>query len=493
MVAEGIRMARLSIAALALALGACGAGERPARPVTPAPAPAAPTPSPAPAAETKPAPVRLFTDAELSAYETGLLGRVAGNATLVCKRPVLRGTPAAGPADADIVAIVEPSGALADCFRDTQALETASAKLRDVIASRTPATLELVKRCGPLFEAAIAKAIAHEDACSPYAAGRRVEPPSWMLPIAMAHVVGLQAQLRAEGGDNEGAMWLVAESARMFQDLGRGRPYILPPMIGTAGTRIVLDATRAIVDKLTRKQAARFVPVFDALVASEPRFGDVLLGEAQYLGLLMGLANLKGADWVPPGGTRPELQKENRVAGDSSLDPLDEAGVLVAIAEMLEHDVTTACPGDATYKTCIDGLHTLDANAKPPAARREDLVKMLHDKTTVADTPEQREKVRLEMKAMVIDIAANVARPSYAAYVARRAMGVARLAATRIAIGVRHTGKCPTTVETNPTLGDALVLEREGKSLAVSVPEWSGNKDRPDDNVVRTIQCPRAL
>jgi hypothetical protein len=433
--------------------------------------------------------VRVFTDAELAAYETGLLARVAENTKLVCKRPLLRGTPTPGPADEALVAFTEPSGALADCSRDASALEKDGAKLRDVVASRSPAVLEIAKRCGPLLEGAITKAIAHEDACSPYSPGRRVEPPDWMTTIIAAHILGLHIQLRAEK-DPVGAMWLVAESLRMYQDLGRGHPYLVPPAISAAGTSVLLDASGPLVAKLTRKQAAPFVPVFDALVATEPTYGGALRGETQYMGLMMGLANLKGPSWVPPGGTRPDLQKDNALAGTAGFDPRDEAGLLVASSELLERDVTAACPVDATYKACVDGLATMDANTKRPDTTMGDVMKSLGEKIALADTPENREKIRLELKQMVLDVMTNVARPNYKQYVAKRAVGVGKLAAMRIAVGVRQAGTCPTKAPTPATLGDTLLFERTGKTLTVKVPDWAANPDKPDSAIVRVIQCP---
>lgn len=489
MVAEGIRMARLSIATLAVMFGACGGPSSKPVPPPPPPPPAPKVTTAAPDAGVPSEPGRVFSDAEIAAYETGLLARVAVNKSLVCKRPVLRGTPTTGPADADIIAFTEPSGALADCLRETRALEDGGARLRDVVASRSPAVLALVKRCGPLLEAAIGTAIAHEDACSPYLAGRRVEPPELMTPIAAAHILGVYVQLRAERGDPVGAMWLVAEAARMFQDLGRGPTFLMPPMIGNAATRLVLEVSQPIVDKLTRKQAAQLVPVFDALVASEPRFGDVLRGEAQYMGLMTGLANMKGSDWVPPGGTRVELQQDNRLVG-GSFHPLDEAALLVGTAEQLERDLVTACPADATYKACVEGLQAMAAKATSPTTDKATVHKTLVELATRRDTPENREKVRLEIKQLLLDITSNVARPRYAGYVANRAMGVGRLVATRIALGVRQTGTCPTTSPPNSALGAELELEREGKTLKVVVPKWARNPEKPEDSVVRTIRCP---
>ena len=64
--------------------------------------------------------MRLFTEAELLTYETDLMKHLADNKALVCKRPVLRGTPTPGNADADLVAVLEPTGELADCGKELE-------------------------------------------------------------------------------------------------------------------------------------------------------------------------------------------------------------------------------------------------------------------------------------------------------------------------------------------------------------------------------------
>jgi hypothetical protein len=418
--------------------------------------------------------VRLWTDAELATLEASLMKRLDDNVTRTCVRPVLHGTKQQGPAGPAIVALAEPAGELDSCLRDIAKAEQ-GVRLSDLIEQRAPHIVAFDQKCGPAFETALGSIAQHEDACSPYRTGARVDPMVGLMPILRtAQMLSLRGRLRAQSGDVPGGLWLELDTARAMQDLARSGTSLVIAMIANAAEKSALDGAHDILSTA----AVKGRPVQDidkalvALLASEVSFHEVANAELDYMALHMGLARSKPASWKPPGG-RSELTRSDEVITDDKLSPRDDAALILATAEKLRPIVDTACPATAAWQSCVKELDAtkarLSSSTSPlgdPQEMALQLVKKLGDKPT----PEVLEKSRHEIQAAITDVLVGLSMQIYPSYARKRAYTVARLAAARVHLEAQRMGHCPTQAElasprfaafVKPAiLGDTLVVER---------------------------------
>lgn len=435
---------------------------------------------------TAPAPeAKLYTEAEIAAYKSALLARMAETANRTCPRPVVREPGIDTPATSDLIAIAEPTGAVATCLTKATAREGTS-KLAELVEQRDPEIVALVGTCGDALEQAARKAASHREACSPYQVGARGEPASWVAVVRSAHLFGLHARLNAERGTPAFALAMLLEGASAYRDLGRGQVNLIASMIAVAATDVLLDHARAILTSATMPPDAidGLVTGVDALLASEPSFASVLHGERHYFELMYGMGRLEGPDWAPPGGwpdgVRPEADNE-----PMTKSPRDEGAVMFAAAEKLATERDAACPTTASLKVCHDGLAALGEAAsktKPPELGEQlwtDLAKAAGSGDALATAHRIREAI--------VEIIANVAHPALSPYIGKRASGYARLAALRIHLEIARAGRCPTDAELAAPpypallapvpLGDRLTIAREdGGDLEVVPPAWAESK-----------------
>src|SRR6185503_17655827 len=137
------------------------------------------------------------TPAEVATLQADVEKRLDANAKRTCAVPILRGAPRPGPAADDIVPFMEPAGPLTSCFTKIAEAQK-GAKLEELVAKRDAALGTIDRECGEQLATALANIAAHEDACSPYQPGRRVETSQPLRPIFAAHVVALHADLLAD-------------------------------------------------------------------------------------------------------------------------------------------------------------------------------------------------------------------------------------------------------------------------------------------------------
>lgn len=436
-----------------------------------------------------PAPeVRLFTEAEIAAYEAALTARIADTAKRSCSRPVVREPGIDAPATTDLIAVAEPTGPVATCLA-TLAARAGKAKLVELVEQRDPEVVSLAGTCGDALEQAVRKAASHRDACSPYQIGVRRDPTSWMGVVNGAHLLGLHARLTAERGTPAFALAMLLDGASAYRDLGRGHVGMISAMIAVAATNVLMEHALAIITTATLKPDAidGLITGVDALLASEPAFVDTFHGERHYFELTYGMARLKGPDWAPPGGwpdgVRPATDSE-----PMTKSPRDEGAIMFAAGEKLAADRDKACPAAASLKTCHDGLAALaDAASKVKAPEfGEQLWKDLVKAAGSGDALATAHKIR----EAIVEIIVNVAHPAFTQYVAKRGAGYARLATFRLHIEIARAGRCPTDAELaappypallSPTaLGDRLTVARkDGGDLEVSPPAWVESKKPP--------------
>jgi hypothetical protein len=460
-------------------------------------------PEPAPTSPPTPLPdkLRLFTEAEITELETALMKRLDENAKRTCPRPVLHGTPVPGPATPDMIALAEPTRELYACNSRITGLRAMASGDPDKAEAEQAAYDVIAKDCGSTYEKAIAAIVSHEDACSPYQPGRKIDP-TFVSMLGGAKLIGAYARLRAER-DPVGAMWLLVDALRAYQDFTRGHVTLVTSMTCAAAYKMLVDPALAILHSraLSQKDAEALAAAVDALFASEPPFGDTLLGERDHMGLYIGLARLRPKDWIPPGGTNDELRElsESSMHAGSRLDPRDEAALMLAMPERTGVHAR-ACLA-RNLKRCWQELVSLAKRAGSatgamdnPAALFEELLAQHGSK----DTPEVREKVRLQVQDLVVTTLAATVSASYKDYVGRKARAITALVALRYALAFERDGRCPPkrglgglhestwAAAGMSLLGAPVRLTAQDDAIAVTPPEGLDSGNGKDV----TIGCP---
>ncbi len=179
--------------------------------------------------------LHLVTEPELALAKAKLLDAVAVPSPS-CKRPVLRGVPAPGTSESDVLAFERAP--LGRCVEEWKAVLSHT--------QRTPEKLAVIERCGPAVEVAMRAAISHEEACSPYRLDGPDETSGTMLFVAQ--LLGERARVIADAGDVDGALWQLLEVIRWGQDRARGRTDLLALMLATAATASAVEHANAILD-----------------------------------------------------------------------------------------------------------------------------------------------------------------------------------------------------------------------------------------------------
>lgn len=299
MVAEGIRVGRLSIAALALALVACDKGEDPN--------------------------ARHYSDAEIAELEARFLARAEANRLRHCVRPTLDGNAKPGSAQQAQLAVVEATGAAKTCLDKATKARAPLGRNRQV--HLVPELHAIDDECGAMLEALVRESIAHEDACSPYVAGVRAMPMSVGDGEPLPNIISVTTQLavRAWRQSDAKGLLLAAVGYRWSHDLARGHTNILTATLGLANRRLH-DVAWELALTVPPESAAAVAPAFDTLIKTAPRFGSVLIGDTLATALQYALPYLKPVGWEPPGGLGEKLvdTPRDRNGTASYLELLDE-------------------------------------------------------------------------------------------------------------------------------------------------------------------------
>jgi hypothetical protein len=182
------------------------------------------------------------TTARLEEIRSEALALEAGNSTLMCERPLLRGEPLDGPAAPDIVSIVEYKGEIGRCNDLVRKLgkEGKSLVLADSTedeASFNPyqpykelddpvwdseSFVSIEKKCAVLAEE-IQKAVRHVDSCSPYLPGERCFGNHRTVDLMrLMDAVVIMAVRKIRRGETREAFELMLDTMRFGDDLARG-------------------------------------------------------------------------------------------------------------------------------------------------------------------------------------------------------------------------------------------------------------------------------
>lgn len=264
--------------------------------------------------------------------------KVAAHRGLTCLRPPLRGAATEGPARDHLLSLVEPKAAVATCIELAKGADDLKSVLDVTQPVDSPDTMSAVteriqQHCGMIPEL-VARAVAHEDACSPYLAGTR-DVPAGPTMIRVGRILPVLARDRAREGKTADALRLLFDGVRLGDDLRRGPTDLMVAMVATVVSRMPLNVAEAILNSAPLLAAAdldALVGEADALLATVPGFGEALAGERV---AAIGLILMK----------------------DGQEQPLDAK----TLAAMQDHDdamalIEAACPAAASLAACRDGL-----------------------------------------------------------------------------------------------------------------------------------------
>jgi hypothetical protein len=422
---------------------------------------------------------RLVTEAEIVAHEAALMGRVAETKTRTCKRPLLRGQPLPGTAADDLHALAAPTGDLAAC-------DARLAKLGDIkaaAAARDAKFMAIVQECGPRYEAALVKAVSHEDACSPYQVGM-LTAQSLTSTLRATRVLGVRAVDRAAAGDAAGGLWLVLDAMRFADDLARGHTTLLDLMVAVAATNNLADYAFDILaaHPIAPEKASELSAAVGVLLAHQQSFADTFRGERDLMDLHYALAPLKPKEWVPPGGW-PE-GKDQRTGARGELltkNPRDEHAIMFLTSERFAREAAAACPPTATLEACAKAFGETAPASKPDQAS---LAKIYDELKSAKDI----DAARLKIRGALVDVLGAVARPAFSDYIRKRGNAVAKLAAVRIHLELGRraaSGTCPPAIDLSdeiiapPGLGGRMLLTITKDGVDIAPPAWAAGTKTP--------------
>ncbi len=327
----------------------------------------------------------------------------------VCERPVIHGPETPGRADDDIVSLFE------------RELDDAS------------------------LPAAVRRAISHRDACSPYLFGRR-EPPTTATPtLGNMFKFGKRLPTVTEQfASSADALAWVVDAIRLGQDLGRGGGAMLPTTIGASWATELVASSHELLerDDWSRPQLDATAAALDGLMASgwAPPAETVRV-EGWYM-----VANTLQVFWPsqaadPTRALPPELRElPEQIRKVWRTDPPGEEGdVLLRAALRMMAEDELACPASAAPETCASGLVAVAERRK---ADRDRVEKALAT-AIVTPIPVPRDSAaEHDMQDIFIG-----ARDINWRYVKLLLEAPIRVAALRLQVEQRRTGRCPTQAD----------------------------------------------
>ena len=301
------------------------------------------------------------------------------NATKSCPRPVLRGTPLPGKATDDIIAVaetMETADACSAALDDECALELLDsyfvggrsqydgfprrmlgtvAPLDDGV-KRAPIT-DLLNVCAPEL-AHIEKAVAHEDACSPYLPGvRRVDDHVKYLDLGK--LVASSAIERTRAGETREAVESLLDLIRFGQDFHRGGAPAVEAVLPSTASATAISTIEWILNRpepLGAPLLSQIDRELAMLVESEPHPSEFLYGENVAEALLLALPSFFGSNWSPPGKV---VAEPSETEDSCATDNLTARKLLVSL-----HKVRLAyaksCKRDAPAVACHFRIEQLE-------------------------------------------------------------------------------------------------------------------------------------
>ena len=450
--------------------------------------------------------LELVSKAEIEALEKRLMAEVEKNRVKKCPRPVLRGEPLPGRADEDILFLLAPTdAALLECL---DKVEAHNDRINDYLAR--PAAepplpiIEVLVACSALPDV-LSRAVRHEDACSPFLAGRRGLTRMIHL-IRFGKAVALLATDAAGKGDYGAAFDMSLDFLRLGQDLSRGGAPLIAAMVGVAAQSAVVQGDlRSVLNgpgEIPVRTLSRFSAELDALIETEPLFGSFFAYERHGNALHMILPDIKGRGWAPPGGYDDDFDPEayfDRQRGEEmeGLDAAQQLGLAWIATDHSMSALQEACPPDLAPVPCYRGLV---AAAKKKADQAAEGLWGRALRVMLQKDPGP------EIRKWLIDIIQGIGAPVFTKYVPRYSLRdfytrTLRLHSAIVAARQR-TGECPTLEELGRGNWAELTIDGSGGTLRISsleggklvVAPASGFEDSEDDwhrDAEYVIECRR--
>jgi len=317
-------------------------------------------------------PPRLVSQEEIQALEERLSREIGELRVRSCPRPILRGTPLPGTAAQDMVLVTEGGAGLAECYRFLDEFGSVLFTAPEAEQERGTGLVNRFSEVCRLLPDAIARAVRHGDACSPYRPGVRALPDLRNMLRAFEAARQLAALAVLDGRPGEAADRFL-DLARFLQDLVRGGAPMVLAMLSTSMSREVLvsDMGQLLArPDLGTGEVERIGREVGRLMASEPSLARIVAADTTWLAYEAGLPLLRGPGWEPPAG----FSAGHRMSlSDYEPDLLPwvaatgEKGVIFAALMDLDGRRREACPVRAAATECIEGLRALRATRSSAA------------------------------------------------------------------------------------------------------------------------------
>ncbi len=423
------------------------------------------------AAQTSPGPLVLVPATELAELEATALAEAEKNRTRQCFRPVLSGQPVQGNADAEIIAIVE-SEAHTRCYQAMKdQAEPVTAYLDGPVDKSIPAPSQVVSACLGL-PAAMAAAVQHVDACSPYLFGRRAQPDLFSVVQGGR---ALAVLIRSEGaaGNWSGAIDSALLGLRFYQDLNRGPgASLIMAMVSTAASEAILEqGLRPLLENGVPGEPdfGRLARGVSALLATDPPFCDTLAYERFGLPLQMMLPALKEKGWTPPGGFDHNMSPPTSDPATNSLGlaPGQEMALAWVAMEEVHHRFAALCKAHHKVAGLYQAMHAASVGVTS-RVRESQWRRVL--RLFVSPNP------HAELRSWIVDILSSVAIPSFDRYVLEYAQRRFKLQGLRLQLLVARysiaNNVCPSLKGLeHPDFAPATVDPGSGKPMVIRVPK----------------------
>lgn len=398
--------------------------------------------------------VTLVPAEEIAKMEAELMASVKANQERKCLRPLPPGVKAnPGNADQDIIEVMSGKQ-FEECFALLKDKDDAVRTWLDSDDRVESADLAATREeCAGLV-AAVAKAIAHEDACSPYLAGRRGAP----LYINLIRVAKAYSALMWETANQDPgkAVRQGLEFLLFAQDTtrGDGAP-LIGAMIAVAIQPFVIEKglTRILANHGAKISAAQLQELADGLgtlLKQEPHFHSFLLYERDGLVLQTLLPGMKEKGWVPPGGFDEDYHPYEEASAEGKELPNLAQGQEQALGWVAHSTaigrLLAACSKQGSAVDCAVGM---ERAAKEMAAEADGghctkLIKLAF----FAEPTKQ-------LRDWILEILRAVASPAFIKYVGRFATRSFQIRGLQLhALALKHlaaSGKCPTAEELTGT------------------------------------------
>jgi hypothetical protein len=372
----------------------------------------------------------LVYEGELDKFRAALTAISKENAAKVCKRPLLRAdTPIEGPADKDIIALLAEDGPMQACYSGLQdvessiifeegilmAFQTKEGQARDLgdvssLSSEIQASITALQESCDVFPALLAKAVSHEDACSPFLPGRKGQ--SLLISfMPVSKVALLKSRKLALAGRRLEAARLLLDTLRFGQDLSRGGTSLIEPMLAYAAHRNLRPELDRQLDSLCLEELKTIDGELALLEESHPHRFDYFEGDRNSMAIYMIWPGIEDQNWQPPGGD--EEGRGSPPAREAGEDMhVDETAALGwVLMQESSSRLQELCPQSGPLRACV---HAFDSYRSQLRKVDQPSISSLLKLAILPD-----DAARASLRAQVLDVLRAVAIPDYGKYYIR--------------------------------------------------------------------------